>query len=180
MPRNSTWVNSDGLTVGYGTHSEDDNVAAVVSERGPYKVMQMYITATNLVATASVADTDQPPQAVTIKRGSHIKSAKLSVVVPFATSASGTLTIGTFAAGDASTVDDVDGIDATIAVTAIDAIGDVVVCDGALVNGVVPLGATSNSDVVILPSYGTGVFTAGQAILTVEYAEPDYGQTVAA
>jgi hypothetical protein len=24
------------------------------------------------------------------------------------------------------------------------------------------------------------VFTAGQAILTVEYAEPDYGQTVAA
>lgn len=180
MPRQSTWTNSDGLVVGYGTHSVDDVVAAVTSEKGPYKTMQMYIKATDLVATASVVDGTQPPQAVLIKRGAAIKSAKLSVVVPFATSASGTLTIGTFAYNDASTVDDVDGIDATIAVTAIDAIGDVVICDGALVNGVVPLGATSNSDVVILPSYGTGVFTAGEAILTVEYSEPDYGKSLAA
>jgi hypothetical protein len=180
MPRQNTWTNSDGLVVGFGTHSVDNEVAAVVSERGPVKVMQMYVKATNLVATASVVASTQPPQAVRIKRGSVINRAKFQVVVPFATSASGTLTIGTFKADAAATVDDADGIDATIAVTAIDAIGETVICDGALVNGTTPVGATSDSDVVILPSYGTGVFTAGEGILTVEYMEPDYGKTIAA
>ena len=82
----------------------------------------------------------------------------------------------------AYTADDENGIDAAIAVTALDAIGAVVACDGALVGGVTSAGATSTSDVKVAFAYTTGVFTAGAGILTVRYIEPqlDQGSSFAA
>lgn len=65
------------------------------------------------------------------------------------------------------TVIDVDGIDAAIALTAIDAIGDVVNCDGALVGLLVGIGAAAG----VVEVAATGTFTAGKATLEVEYEE---------
>lgn len=178
MPRQNTWTNSDGLVVGFGTHSSDNNVPAVVSEAGSVKVLTVLVTGTSIEASASITAASFPPQAAIIKRGAIIQRAKFVTVVPF-TGSSSTLNIGTYAVNTPGTVDDLDGIDATIALTAIDAIGETVVCDGALVNGTVGVGATSNSDVQIVFGYGTAAFTAGSGILTVEYIEPSFGRTIA-
>jgi hypothetical protein len=173
MPRNNTWTNADGLVVGFGTHTADNAVPAVVSEAGPFKVVQAMVLGTAIEASASLTAASLPPQAIRIKRGSLIKRATFETVVAF-TGSSSTLNIGTYKADTIATVDDADGIDATIALTAMDAVGETVICDGALVNGVVPVGATSDSDVQIVFGYGTAAFTAGKGILTVEYQEPSY------
>jgi hypothetical protein len=176
MPRNATWTNSDGLVVGFGTHSVDNNVPAEDAGNGSVKVAKLLITGTSLEDTVTV--TSLPPQAIRLKRGARITRAFLQVVTAFTSGGSATLDIGTFATD--ATADDADGIDAAVALTAIDAIGEMVTCDGALVGGAVAAGATANSDVVIAASYNTAAFTAGTAILTVEYVEPDFNKTIAA
>lgn len=67
---------------------------------------------------------------------------------------------------DGSTID-VDGIDAAIALTAIDGVGDVVNCDGALVGLLVGIGAAAGQVSIV----ATGTFTAGKATLEIEYEE---------
>ena len=183
MSRNTTWVNKDGLAVGYGTHTEDNGVAAVTG-CGVYKTLVVKLEdATALEAVASLTVASFKPQDVTIPRGSRIMSASFQVTTAFTTSASGALNIGTNRGiTGAYTADDENGIDAAIAVTALDAIGAVVACDGALVGGVTSAGATSTSDVKVAFAYTTGVFTAGAGILTVRYIEPqlDQGSSFAA
>ena len=65
------------------------------------------------------------------------------------------------------TVIDADGIDAAVALAAIDAVGESVVCDGALVDNTAGIG-TADGQVVVA---ATGTFTAGKATLEVEYEE---------
>jgi len=170
MSRNATWTNSDGLVVGFGTHSEDNNVPAVTGS-GSVKTMVVELPdATALEAIGSVTVASIPPQSAVIPRGSRILEASFQVTTAFTTSASGALDIGTHSI--AAVDDDIDGIDEDIAVTALDAVGAVVACDGSLVNGVTTCGAVSTSDVVPTFGYATGVFTAGAGVLTIRYLEP--------
>jgi hypothetical protein len=99
-----------------------------------------------------------------IPAGAIIVNADLVITDAATSGGSATLTIGTYNA--AGTVVDADGIDAAIALTAIDADGDVVQCDGAQVSGVVTVGS---APVYIGALYGTAAFTAGSAVLIVEY-----------
>ena len=175
MARGSTWTNKDGLVVGFGTHSADNGVAAVVGGSGAFKTLQVKLEdATALEAVGSITAASFKPQDVVIPRGSRILEASFTVTAAFTTSASGALNIGTNEAGLSGdyTADDENGIDAAIAVTALDAIGATVACDGALVAGVTTCGAASTSDVKICFGYTTGVFTAGAGVLTVRYIEP--------
>jgi len=178
MARGSTWTNSDGLQVPFGTHTADNNVPAVTAADGGVKVMVVEIQGTLLPDVYAATDTN--PAAPTIRRGSSILSAKFMVTEAFV-GATGVLDIGLWSKGLATeVVDDADGIDAAIAVTAIDAVGDVVQCDGALVAGVTAVGATANGDCVIAPSYSTAAFTAGKGLLIVQYVEPMFSADVAA
>jgi hypothetical protein len=173
MSRAATWVNSDGLTVGFGTHSDDNDVAAVDSGRGKIKTMTVEITGTDLVNTP--VDTTFPPQAAQIPEGSRILRAHLTATSAW--TGTGTLNIGTWGRGDLTTpaLDDVDGIDQTVDIdVALAAVGDTVACNGALVGGAVSVGETSNSDCIISYQWATAVPTAGTAELTVEYLEPSY------
>lgn len=187
MARGNTWTNSDGLVVGFGTHSADNGVSAVVGGSGAGKVLQVKLEdATALEAVGSLTAASFKPQDVIIPRGSRILEASFTVTTAFTTGASGALNIGTnLGNADNSgnyTADDENGIDAAIAVTALDAVGATVACDGALVGGVTTCGAASTSDVRICFGYTTGVFTAGAGVLTVRYIEPslDMGATFAA
>jgi DUF1009 family protein len=166
MARNATWTNSDGLVVGFGTHTEDNDVVAV-SGSGTHKTFYLEVVGTDLVDTIAVANLK--PQSALIPRGSTITAASFKVVEAFTSGGSATLDIGLFGT---SVVDDADGIDVDIALTAIDAIGDVVVCNGAVVGGVVAVGATANEDCHLTASYETAAFTAGKGILTVEVIVP--------
>lgn len=188
MARNATWTNDDGLVVGFGTHSEDNNVAGVTQSSGGRVTVKQEITLADLADTFAATNVD--PQAVRIPRGSVITNAYLEVKVA-AVGASATLDIGTWGVGLATeVVDDADGIVADASTAELNAIGEVHICDGALVAssgntaaaGVVCVGATSDSDVVIAPSYETAAFTAGVVLLHVEYIPPSgsAGRTLAA
>ena len=185
MARKALWENSDGLAVGFGTHTADNDVSSVVGGEGAVKTAVMTLTdATALEAMTALTVASFPPQGITIPRGSYILDANFQVTTGFTTSASATLAIGTNTGrvDGAYTADVEAGIDATVAIAATDAIGAVVACDGTLVGGVISCGATSTTDVQLCFSYNVGVYTAGAGVLTVRYIEPQgpQGDTFAA
>jgi hypothetical protein len=174
MSRGATWANSDGLTVGFGTHSVDNDVPAVTANPDGSKTMKMTITLADLPDT--FAATNKSPQNAVIRRGSIIKSAHIQTLVAATSAGAATLDVGTWALADTEVVDDADGIVADVTIAEMTTIGEVHVCDGALVNasGVTAVGAVGDADCVIAPSYETAVFTAGSVELVVTYFEPGY------
>lgn len=178
MARGNTWTNSDGLVVGFGTHSEDNNVPAV--RGGTRKTLEVEYDLADLSDTFSA--TDRSPQEVIIPRGSVIVRATLQTLVAATSGGAGTLDIGTWGTGDV--VDDADGLVADVTIAEMTSIGEVHILDGALIgaSGQTAVGATSTSDVVLAPSYETAAFTAGRVRVSVEYIVPagSTGGTVAA
>lgn len=95
----------------------------------------------------------------------YIKSATLIVTEAFTSGGAATLTIGLCQAD--GTVIDADGIDASIALSAL-AANKVVKCDGALAGGTDTVGANAAK---IYFTTGTAAYTAGKANLVIEYIE---------
>lgn len=175
MGRDEKWSNQDGLRVGFGTRTDENDAVSKIAANGSFETVVMEITGTELVDTIAQANLNE--HSVRIPRGSVIRSATIQCTEAFV--GTGTLDLGTYDyEGDA--VDVADGIDADIDVdVALAAVGDIVQCDGALVNGAVSAGETSDSDVVITASFETSVPTAGKAVLTVEYVAPQYDAPLA-
>ena len=92
---------------------------------------------------------------------SKILSARLEVLTAFAGGTS--YNLGLYQSD--GTVIDADGIDAAVALASIDARGDLIECDGALIGA--SIGAAAGE----LRVAATGTFTAGKAKLVVEYME---------
>ncbi len=97
-----------------------------------------------------------------IPAGSLILRADL-VMTSAATGASSTLTLGTYNAAGTAIV--AAGIDSAIALTAIDAIGETVRCDGTHLTTAGYIAENAYIGAI----YGTAVFTAGVGKLYVEY-----------
>ena len=156
-----SYVNADGLEI--LTAGEQGTAAKRgTSLSSQKKALVLNITGTEL---PSAAATPQDHDAF-IPAGSYITSASLIVSTAFTSGGSATLTIGAYEQ-DGSVVD-ADGIDATIALSAINAVTKAVACDGALVGGTANVGA---ADVYIEAYYGTAAMTAGEAKLVIEYIE---------
>jgi hypothetical protein len=174
MSRANTWTNSDGLVVGFGTHTVDNNVASVTGNPDGSKTLKMVITLADLDDTFSA--TSKAPQDARIRRGSIIKSAHIQTLVAATSGGAATLDIGTWALAATEVVDDADGLVADVTIAEMTTIGEVHVLDGALINasGVTAVGAVGDADCVIAPSYETAVFTAGSVELVVTYFEPGY------
>lgn len=102
----------------------------------------------------------------TLPANSFIVKATLEVTTAFTSGGAATLTIG-LVEPDGTAID-ADGIDAAIALTAIDAVGERVLCDGALVGALAGIGTAAGQ---IIATFGTAAFTAGAARLIVEYQE---------
>jgi len=172
----------DGLVVGYGTHSVDNNVGRVTGDSGTLKTYVIELPdATALEDTDAITVASMPPQSVILPRGAAIQRATFVVTTGFTTGDASTLDIGTYAAGGdgSSSGDDLAaGIDADIATSALNAIGDIVICDGAYVGGVTGCGATSDSDVVVVFGFEQSAFTAGAGVLTLEVLVPSGSQGV--
>lgn len=100
-----------------------------------------------------------------IPANAHIVKATFRVTEAFAGGTS--YNIGLYE--EDSTVIDADGIDAAVALAAINAVGETVLCDGALVGNTAGIG-TAAGQVVFA---ATGTFTAGRGYLEVEYTLAD-------
>ena len=159
--RETNWTNSDGLVVGFGTRDVETTGSAKVSLGGQRQQVVMDIYGPDLPDTDVAA---QEVHGVILPAGALLESAKLIVKTAFA-GATATMDIGIYAV-DGNGTDDPDGIDVDIAVTAIDAAGDVVACDGAKIGTVLDAGYK------VGVSYETAAFTAGVAELVVEYVVP--------
>jgi hypothetical protein len=181
MARNETWSNADGLNVGFGTHTADNTIARVVSTDNMVVTTQQLFNLLDLEDTDAITVASMPVANHVIPRGSRITKADLVVTVGATSGGAATLDIGTYEAGGdgSATGDDLAaGIDVDIAVTALNVIGDAVICNGALVNGVLTVGAVSTSDVVVVCGFEAAAFTAGQIILTVSYIPPSINDRV--
>lgn len=97
-----------------------------------------------------------------LPQNARIESATLQVITAFAGGTS--YNLGLYEPD--GTVVDADGIDAAVALTAIDAVGDIVNCDGALVGALVDVAEASQLVVA-----ATGTFTAGKAKLEIVYTD---------
>lgn len=165
MARNSVWTNNDGLEVGFGTLDTDNFQGASVRTTGRVNQLVVELDWDNLPSAAGTAPSSKEFR---IPANSIIQDAVLVVTDPFTSAGATTLSIGL--KDSAGTVIDADGIDATIAKTAIDAIGEAVQCDGALVAGTTTIGT---SDGYLSTVVATGPYTAGRGTLTVEYILPE-------
>jgi hypothetical protein len=181
MARGSTWTNKDGLVVGFGTHTEDNDITALYG--GTEKTLVVEYDLANLSDT--FAATNVKPQDVVIPRGSVFTEGYITTLVAATSGGAGTLDIGTWGVGlTTEVVDDADGLVADVTIAEMTSIGEVHVLDGALIAtaGTTAAGAVSDSNVVIAPSYETAAFTAGRIRLTVKYIVPagSTGGTIAA
>ncbi len=156
------WTNEDGLTVRFNTErtvsrNSGGHLTNVVNTEIIDVNWEDIATVGSHIANIEVDDSSIPA-------GAYIKSATLIVTEAFTSGGSATLTIG-LAEGDASTVIDADGIDATVAVAALGA-NAVVKCDGALAGGTASIGSDAG---YVYFTTGTTAFTAGAAKLLIEY-----------
>ncbi len=167
MPTRASWDNPDGLRVYFGKRWAENNIAATEQPANGLKTIEVYVRGEDIPASvADAATLAADPRSVAIPAGSVIKSATFIVSETF-TGSSSTLDIGLTSL--AGVVSDMNGIDAAIALSALDA-SDLVKCDGALVFPTASAPLASAQQVVF--GYGTAAFTAGSGRLVLEYFEP--------
>lgn len=155
------WFNPDGLLVRLGTTEADVTKAGQRTTYGEVQETRVVVDWADLEAFGTETIFDG---STTIPNGAHIKSAEFYVDEAFA-GATATLGFGLIDQ-DRSTAIDADGIDAAIAVTAIDALGDTITCDGALIN------TTLTNTGLVTATVGTANFTAGKGVLTIKWYIP--------
>lgn len=159
MSRQNTWTNDDGLVVGYGPRtSSNENAGQVAHLGGNREVLHVNLDYDNLPAAPSTAPS---MKSVPIPAGAVIVRADLNVETAFTSGGATTLTIGLV--NSAGTAIDADGIDATIAKAALTANTNIV-CDGALIGANI-----GTADGYISTTTASGPWTAGDAVLTIEY-----------
>lgn len=158
-----SYTNADGLRVLTGADKATVGGEGVTVV-GVRQTIVVDITAANTGSSFGASQIDL--MAPMIPANAIIVNADLVVTTPFTSGGAATLTIGTYNA--AGTAVDADGIDAAIALAAINTDGFVVQCDGAQVSGTVTTGGAAT---YIGWNYGTAVYTAGAAKLIVEYVK---------
>lgn len=169
MSANEFYTNSDGLNIRFGLEKGAVATSGHVSTMGDESEAHFTITGTSLTSSDALLETHS---LTGLPDGAHIISATLYVTTAFTSAGAATLTIGLFNDdGDGTfSVNDADGIDATVAITVIDAIGDHLACDGALVgSGAIALAGTGDRPLFVSAKYATAAFTAGAADLVIKY-----------
>ncbi len=148
-----SYTNADGLYV--LTHGGQGDILAGGSTAA-FAKKTIKVTL-DLTADRAVSAND-----VFIPAGSYITAAHLVVT----TAAAGGTSINFGLADAAGAAIDADGIDAGVLTAAL-AADLAVVCDGALVGGTAGVGAAN----AYITTANTGTFTAGEAVLVIEYIE---------
>lgn len=160
MPsRNNVWVNADGLKVGFGTRHTDNTQAGPYKTEGLFKQVEKRIFGVDVPSSdTSAVQGDEVPipyNAVGVR-------AYIEVVEAFDSAGdAATLSIG-LKEKDGTEIT-AAGIDADVAEADLTA-GAVIVCDGAYIDT-----SVGDVDAYIKFTYGTEAFTAGEAVLVIEY-----------
>lgn len=160
-----TWDNEDGLIIRFGTERAEVLDAAGGTANAAYKTL-VHKFAFGDIATTDV--TVPNPNEAFLPADSVMMRATLYVTTGFV-GATGVLDIGLKTA-DGTNTDD-DGIDAAIAVTALNVVGDTILCNGDLIVDGDLTAVRFTEAQYIMTTWDTAAFTAGAATLVVEYLE---------
>ena len=157
-----SYTNADGLRV----LTNDDQGVVKVQGTAPSSmhqvlVMDITFTALGTTFTSTNIDLNNP----FIPAGSLIKRADLVMTTAATSGGSATLTIGTYNAAGTAIV--AAGIDSAVALTAIDAVGETVRCDGTHTTTAGYIAENAYIGAI----YGTAAFTAGVGKLYIEYVK---------
>lgn len=157
-----SYTNTDGLRV----LTNDDQGAVKTQGTSPgamHQTLVVDVTLTSVGTTFGSANIDLMNPV--IPANSLILSATLVMTTAATSGGAPTLDIGTYNA--AGTAIQATGIDAAIALTAIDAIGETVRCDGVhtTVTGLVAV------DAYVGLKWNTAAYTAGAGKLYIEYVK---------
>lgn len=158
------WMNNDNLYIKFGQEEAKQARAGEFRWHGPTTKIEADIIWNRLNAFGTVTFLSDT---LRIPNGVLLVSAKLITIVPFTSGGSATLTLGLYDK-DRTTAYDADGIDAAIALTAMDTVGETVTCDGALIGTIL----ANNAQNLLTATVGTANYTAGQAKLEIEYLTP--------
>lgn len=156
-----SYTNADGLRV-----LTNDDQGAVKTQGTSSKAMRQVLVVdipafTAIKTTFGAADIDLNNPV--LPANSVIMAATLVMTAGATSGGAATLDIGTYnAAGSAVSA---TGIDSAIALTAIDAIGETVRCDGTLTT----TGSPATVDTYIGLKWNTAAYTAGAGKLYIEY-----------
>lgn len=161
MGKNAYWDNDDGLVVGFGTRSTENNVGGAVNTGGNIEG-QVVLDITDASALTDASEPTNYIQGAKIPANSHIRDAVLVTNTAFTGTGTPTLDIGTVKAD--GTFSDDDGIDAAIGTGSLGA-DSVVNCDGAQVDTVV------TEDLWLAATWDTDNFEAGSGKLYVTYVQ---------
>jgi len=156
----ATWTNEDGLKIRFNGDEVENNTGSQFVG-GPIRSLTVDLPYNDLPTTATTAADARNAH---LPANAYIVGAYLLVDEAFTSGGTTTLTLGL--CNSAGTAIDADGIDVAIAKTAIDAVNDVVVCDGALVRGVLNIGP---APAWVYTTVGSGPYTAGHARLVIHY-----------
>lgn len=163
------WVNDDGLRITFGTGEAQVGRGGELPNAGSDVEVVIDLIGSDLKAYNDSTDpTTVLDYHTRIPAGAWLTSATLLVEIPFV-GGSATLDIGLVDASDmeAAFTDLNDaGIDSAIAITAIDAIGDTISCDGALIGTVL---SSDSGGYLVTAEAAVATFTAGKAKLTIKY-----------
>lgn len=154
MARANTWTNADGLAVGFGVRDSKNDNAGQVQTEGNVEILSFPIDydVYDVIGTAPSSKSIPIPAGATILRG----NVRATTAWVGGTSINFGTMLSTGVAIDA------DGLDAAVAIASLNAINKVVLFDGA------QIGTAVSTDAYFGMEF-TGTFTAGAAIVTVEY-----------
>ena len=163
MPRDGVWDNKDGLVVGFGTRTPTYTGSYSVASDNRSGISQLVYRFRGEDLNDAVAVTeDQAIMAPVIPNGSLILGATLYITEAFV-GATGVLDIGVYNGATEAAVDD-DGIH-SVGIAYIDSAPVTITCTGADLNTTV----ATTGGVKICASYDTAAFTAGEAIVVVNF-----------
>ena len=157
-----SYTNADGLRV--LTNADQGAVktqGTAVTGMTQVLVVDLTLTSLGTTFTSTNIDLNNP----FIPAGSLIKRADLVMTTAATSGGSATLTIGTYNAAGSAIV--AAGIDSAVALTAIDAIGETVRCDGTHLTTAGYIAENAYIGAI----YATAAFTAGVGKLYIEYVK---------
>ena len=191
MSRDSTRT-FDGLVVGYGPHSVDNNVACDSAGGGVKRIQKLRVLLADVTTAATEANT--PAQSAQIPRGSIITDAYVQTIVAAAGSSS-TLDIGLWGRGSLATpvTDNADGIAENLTEARMSTVGEIISLKSDALAGIylpqldtggttvvgTPVGSVALDSCVISVEWDTAAFTAGEVEITVEYIPPSFNAVAA-
>lgn len=159
------WTNDDGLRVKFGTEEATVGTAGEYEYDGPMHWVTYDITGTGLADANAISSYD-----VVIPNGARITKVVVRVGTAFTSGGSAVLDVGLIDSDDDTSNHDDDALIAALALTSIDANGDVVeIIQGATSHGV-SVGEVLTAAKKVTVGYDTAAFTAGTASIDIFYA----------